>query len=184
MLLAELELLSGSDQIEFLNEIREILHGISPFKNEPVDFVRWEPSGNVVANDYNPNAVAPPEMELLAHSIGEDGFTQPIVAWESEGAFEVVDGFHRNRVGKEVEPVKERLRGYLPLAVVNASRLDRGDRMRSLSSSSAAIGPIRKSARNSAWSQTKCCAYLRSLGLLRCSQIVSFPRHGRPKYLT
>ena len=35
----------------------------------------------VIANDYNPNKVAPPEMELLKHSIEEDGYTQPIVTY-------------------------------------------------------------------------------------------------------
>ena len=53
-----------SEKITLLNEAREILHNISPFKNEPVDFVKWVLAENVVANEYNPNKVAPVELEL------------------------------------------------------------------------------------------------------------------------
>ncbi len=115
--------------IEALNKIRLALHEVSPMKSEPVDCVLWVPSPEVVANDYNPNAVAPPEMKLLAHSITEDGYTQPIVSWKREDGFEVVDGFHRHRVGKEVAEVSARIHGFLPLVVINATRLDKGDRI-------------------------------------------------------
>lgn len=120
-------------RVELLNEIRRRLHAVSPFQREPVDFVEWVPAESVAANDYNPNSVAPPEMELLRHSITEDGYTQPIVAWTNEDTslFEVVDGFHRNRVGRECDSVRERVHGYLPLTVINEARTDRGDRIAS-----------------------------------------------------
>ena len=120
-------------RVSAINEIRAAIHGYSPFNGEPVDFVRWVKSENVGANDYNPNAVAPPEMELLEHSISEDGYTQPIVAWglDDTNEFEVVDGFHRTRVGKECESVSSRVHGYLPLAVINDARADRNDRIAS-----------------------------------------------------
>jgi len=116
-------------RIEDLNKIRIALHELSPLKAEPVDCVLWVKSEAVFANDYNPNAVAPPEMRLLEHSISEDGYTQPIVAWKVENKYEVIDGFHRNRVGKESKIVRERIQGYLPLAVINQDRLDRNDRI-------------------------------------------------------
>lgn len=118
-------------RVSALNEIREMLHSVSPFASEPVDFVKWVPADLVEANDYNPNAVAPPEMELLRHSVMEDGYTQPIVAWQHDGIIEVVDGFHRNRVGKECDDVRQRIHGYLPVAVINQEREDRGDRIAS-----------------------------------------------------
>jgi len=68
------------EKVNGINEIREAIHSESPFKNEPVDFVKWVLSDDVVANDYNPNKVAPPEMELLEVSIMNDGYTQPIVS--------------------------------------------------------------------------------------------------------
>lgn len=125
----ELSALPLEDRVVALNEVRQVLHDASPFAGEPVDFVRWVPFGRVSANDYNPNSVAPPEMKLLEHSISEDGYTQPIVAWRNGSAFEVVDGFHRNRVGRESNVVRQRVHGFLPLAVVNSSRIDRGDRI-------------------------------------------------------
>jgi ParB-like chromosome segregation protein Spo0J len=70
-------------------------------------------------------------MKLLEHSISEDGYTQPIVAWKNNGHFEVVDGFHRNRVGRECASVAKRVHGYLPLTVINDVREDRGDRIAS-----------------------------------------------------
>lgn len=119
------------EKIEAINEIREFIHNLSPFKNEPVDFVKWIKSDNVKANDYNPNSVAPPEMELLKVSIMEDGYTQPIVTWPSGKKIEVVDGFHRNRVGKECAEVKARIHGYLPTVSIRDTQSDKTNRIAS-----------------------------------------------------
>lgn len=126
-----LDTLDLDSKVEAINAIRLALHERSPFSAEPVDCVLWVRSDAVQKNDYNPNAVAPPEMKLLEHSIQEDGYTQPIVAWKpnEENSFEVVDGFHRHRVGKESPTVRKRVHGYLPLAVINAERHDKGDRI-------------------------------------------------------
>jgi len=123
--------LSLADQVSALNGVREILHQVSPFNSEPVDFVRWVPFEMVEANDYNPNTVAPPEMELLRLSVEADGYTQPIVSWPVNRMHEVVDGFHRNRVGREVRSVRERLHGYLPIVSINDARSDKSDRIAS-----------------------------------------------------
>lgn len=125
----EISKLPEDEKIAALNKARQALHEISPFKSEPVDCVLWVPSDQVEANDYNPNTVAPPEMKLLALSIGEDGYTQPIVAWGKNDYYEVVDGFHRNRVGKEDKEIRERVHGYLPITLINHDREDKGDRI-------------------------------------------------------
>lgn len=117
------------EQVAALNRARLALHAVSPFADEPVDCVQWIKADRVEANDYNPNSVAPPEMRLLEHSIGEDGYTQPIVAWNDDDGYEVVDGFHRNRVGKESKKIRQRIHGYLPVVVINQSRTDRTDRI-------------------------------------------------------
>ena len=122
---------SLDQRIEAINAIKETLKAVSPFKSEPVECVKWVPSDLVFANDYNPNSVAPPEMELLHTSIQEDGYTQPIVVWQHDGVYEVVDGFHRNRVGKEYSDIRERIHGYLPVVVINNDREDKGDRIAS-----------------------------------------------------
>jgi len=125
--------LSFDDKINFINELREFLHNESPFKNEPVDFVKWIKSDNIIANDYNPNKVAPPEMELLEVSIMNDGYTQPIVTWDNyeKNKIEVIDGFHRNRVGKESKIINKRINGYLPVVNIRNEQSSKNDRIAS-----------------------------------------------------
>lgn len=127
---AQLAELDDDARIDAINEIRLALREYSPLKREPVDCVLWVRGDQLHANDYNPNSVAPPEMRLLQLSIMSDGYTQPIVAWP-DGAqqFEVVDGFHRNRVGKEVGAVRKRVMGRLPIAVINTERTSKEDRI-------------------------------------------------------
>ena len=130
--LNKLNEISLDEKIEFINKIKKDLKEISPFTAEPVDCVQWIKNELIDANDYNPNSVAPPEMELLHTSIAEDGYTQPIVVWKNEdNHYEVVDGFHRNRVGKECDDIRQRIHGYLPVVIINEDVTDRGQRMAS-----------------------------------------------------
>jgi len=121
--------LSDDEKIMALNDARRELHNISPFKNNPVDFVEWVKNTSVHSNDYNPNVVAPPEMELLKVSITEDGYTQPIVTMPDDVGFEVIDGFHRHRVGKECEEIQKFIHGYLPVVKIRQSQEDKTDRI-------------------------------------------------------
>lgn len=120
-----------ASKVGLLNRARAALHDASPFRDEPVDLVQWVPADEVEANDYNPNAVAPPEMELLRLSIMADGYTQPIVANQEDSRIVVIDGFHRNRVGKECADVRDRVQGYLPVVQIREGRADKADRMAS-----------------------------------------------------
>lgn len=122
---------SLQDKVEIINTLRGQIHELSPFKNEPVDFVKWVVNDNVVANDYNPNKVAPPEMELLEVSIMNDGFTQPIVTFPRDEISEVVDGFHRSRVGKESIVVNGRVKGYLPVVSIRKEQQNKSERIAS-----------------------------------------------------
>jgi ParB-like chromosome segregation protein Spo0J len=119
------------EKVQALNDIREELHKESPFNSEPVDFVRWVKNDTVIANDYNPNKVAPPEMQLLEVSILNDGYTQPIVTFPQPEKIEVVDGFHRSRVGKESVLVKKRVHGYLPIVGIRSEKQDKNSRIAS-----------------------------------------------------
>jgi len=107
-----------STQLDILNAIKLELSKISPLK-DPVDTVQWIPADKIHANEYNPNTVAPPEMRLLTHSILMDGFTQPIVAYKDGDSYEVVDGFHRYRAGTENKMINNRLKGFLPIVVID-----------------------------------------------------------------
>jgi len=131
-LVSVLDELEGDELIEAINAARLAIHERSPFRDEPVDCVRWVAQESIRANDYNPNAVAPPEMQLLEHSIREDGYTQPIVVFEYEvDRYEVIDGFHRNRVGRESPDIRGRVRAHLPVTVINGSRVESKDRIAS-----------------------------------------------------
>ena len=130
-LLNNIGALDIAERVETINQLKLKLKEISPFQNEPVDCVQWVKEELVIANDYNPNTVAPPEMELLHTSIEEDGYTQPIVVYQHDGIYEVVDGFHRNRVGKEYADIKERIHGYLPVTIINDDRHEKADRIAS-----------------------------------------------------
>lgn len=118
-----------SERVELINELRTAIHEVSPFKTEPTDLILWVKNTDVYANDYNPNSVAPTEMELLKLSIESDGYTQPIVTMPTKQGREVIDGFHRHRVGKEYDPIQKRVHGYLPVVTINSDREDKGDRM-------------------------------------------------------
>jgi ParB-like nuclease domain len=104
----------------------EEVEEINKTERHPVSNVLWVDSDFVFANDYNPNKVAPPEMELLKLSIESDGYTQPIVTWKvEENKYEVIDGFHRHLVGKALGLKK------LPIVIVNKDRLEKNDRIAS-----------------------------------------------------
>lgn len=106
------------EQVGTLNELRETLHDASPFQ-EPVEHIKWVKQDNVEGNDYNPNEVATPEMDLLHKSIKEDGYTQPIVTYQTDDGFEVVDGYHRTLIGKTRDDIRERLHDHVPVTVID-----------------------------------------------------------------
>jgi ParB-like chromosome segregation protein Spo0J len=105
------------------------MEAMSNYKS-PVYNVLSVPMEKVKANDYNPNKVAPPEMELLEVSIWEDGYTQPIVTYydDEQEMYIVVDGFHRHLTMTNSKRIRERENGMLPIVVIDKQI---GDRMAS-----------------------------------------------------
>lgn len=73
------------------------------------------PMDKVVANDYNPNKVAKPEMKLLQKSIEDNGFCFPVaVIYDNENdKYVIIDGFHRYTVAKDYLKLNE-----LPVVVL------------------------------------------------------------------
>lgn len=125
-----LQSLSEEDRINAINAFREAIHQHSPFREQPIDCVLWIKQDAIIANDYNPNNVAPPEKRLLARSLELDGFTQPLVVTESEPQhYEIVDGFHRHEIGKNRAALKRQLKGYLPVTCLRQDRQEKHDRM-------------------------------------------------------
>lgn len=125
-LLGFLSALPEKERIEAINEFRQAIHSVNPFREEPVDCVLWVKNDRISPNDYNPNNVAPPEKKLLQKSLEADGFTQPIVVVRStEEEYEIVDGFHRHELGKSKPSLKSRLHGYLPVTCLQRERHER-----------------------------------------------------------
>ncbi|MDR2007880.1 MAG: ParB/RepB/Spo0J family partition protein [Alphaproteobacteria bacterium] len=87
----------------------------------PVLNVQLMDIDKIVANDYNPNRVAVPELKLLEVSIVEDGYTQPIVCYhdQAKDSYIIVDGFNRYSVGKKLQ-LKQ-----LPIVVIDKEIDDR-----------------------------------------------------------
>ena len=106
----------------------------------PVYKVLSVPIDKVVANSYNPNVVAPPEMSLLELSIWEDGYTMPVVCYyiPEKDIYELVDGYHRYKVMKTSQRIYEREHGMLPVVVIDK---DISNRMASTIRHNRARGP-------------------------------------------
>lgn len=116
--------LSVDERITRINALMLAIRDIHPIP-DPVSTVLWVKSETVQANSYNPNSVMPPEMRLLHRSIQANGYTQPIVTHQEDAINRVVDGFHRNRVGKEFSDIRESHYGYLPIVQMPGSEEDR-----------------------------------------------------------
>ena len=93
----------------------------------PVYGVKAIPIERIRANSYNPNSVAPPEMELLEISIWEDGYTMPVVCYylPEEDIYEIVDGYHRYTTLKTSKRIFERENGLLPVVVIEKDESNR-----------------------------------------------------------
>lgn len=117
----------AEDKIGFLNKLRMLLYELSLEKSNPVDCVQWIPIEKVKANNYNPNAVAKQEMDLLYTSVREDGYTQPVVTYydKVQDKYIIVDGFHRNLIIRHYKDIYERCHGRLPVVVIDKDITDR-----------------------------------------------------------
>lgn len=110
------------EKVRVYNEISRQLYEFMALPH-PVLNISLVPLPQVKGNDYNPNKVAPPEMQLLTLSIRKDGMTMPVVVASEpqDEQWVVVDGFHRTAVCTGNKDIRESLHGYLPV-----TRLDKG----------------------------------------------------------
>ncbi|MFG3429562.1 ParB N-terminal domain-containing protein [Streptomyces californicus] len=97
----------------------------------PIYRVQAVPLEKIRANTYNPNAVAPPERELLERSMWEDGITQPsVVVHDADtDVYHLVDGEHRYLTVRDTPRIRDRENGMLPVVVLEGKTL--ADRMAS-----------------------------------------------------
>jgi ParB-like chromosome segregation protein Spo0J len=120
------------NKIDLVNEVRLEIHEVSPLKDHPADCVLWERSDAVEVQRINPNAVAPPEMELLYESIKNDGYSMSCVAWKQpDGTIRIVDGFHRRQIERTHPDIAASTFHRIPLSLIRKSQEGEGDRMAS-----------------------------------------------------
>ena len=93
-------------------------------QTQPINAVKWLKRDKLKANDYNPNKVAPTELELLKTSIKLSGWTQPIVIRKNHT---IVDGFHRWTVSGH-EEIYELTDGMVPVVIV-ADKMDKAEQI-------------------------------------------------------
>jgi ParB-like chromosome segregation protein Spo0J len=116
--------LSFEEKVSVFNQITQQLFDWIGL-NHPVLNVQLVPVDQVKGNDYNPNKVAPPEMDLLALSIRKDGMTMPCVVADDRDQWIVVDGFHRRQQVATKKDIRESLHGFLPVSKLNKKIEDR-----------------------------------------------------------
>ena len=120
------------------------------------------PVEKIVANNYNPNIVAPPEMKLLELSIWEDGYTMPCVCYYLADCdkYELVDGYHRYMVMMTSKRIYEREKGLLPVSVINKDisermastiRHNRARGVHSVELMSSIVSELTKAGMSDAW---------------------------------
>lgn len=118
--------LSIDEKVLLFNEITQQLYDWISIKH-PVLNIQLIPIDKVKGNDYNPNKVAPPEMNLLKLSIRKDGYTMPVVvsSEKDKDKWVVIDGFHRTYVAQNTKDIRDSLLGYLPVSKLNKGIEDR-----------------------------------------------------------
>lgn len=89
---------------------------------QPIDTLTWKDPFSLRANGYNPNHVAPREMDLLALSITDTGWTQPIVC-DPDGI--IVDGFHRWHLACTRPGLTDDTGGLVPVVTVKVDDVTR-----------------------------------------------------------
>jgi ParB-like chromosome segregation protein Spo0J len=82
---------------------------------QPIQMIRWVERDDLHANSYNPNHVAPVELQLLRISLLLDGWTQPLIVREDG---EIVDGYHRWMLSAEPE-IGDMTNGLVPVVQLN-----------------------------------------------------------------
>ena len=99
---------------------------LDSLQKQPISSVEWVHRDTIEPNDYNPNVQAPPEHRLLKISILEDGWTQPVVVFDSQDGTKpkIVDGEHRWRTSGDPDIVKM-TGGYVPIVRIVKDRSDR-----------------------------------------------------------
>lgn len=89
------------------------------FENDPISRIEWRQAESLNRNDYNPNTVFTPELQLLERSILLGGWCQPVLITPDST---IIDGFHRTQLSIVSKPIRDRYQGNVPCAVLKVDR--------------------------------------------------------------
>ncbi|AIG81270.1 gp5 (plasmid) [Amycolatopsis japonica] len=103
----------------------------TPAGADPLNHLQWVDADQLDPNSWNPNRVHDAELKLLARSMLETGWIQPLLV-NPDGL--IIDGFHRWRLSSNggvdghgkwkrlAAQVRERWSGRVPVAVLDVDR--------------------------------------------------------------
>lgn len=102
---------------DFADQLQKIK--VPGARTQPLDTLQWLERDAVRPNDYNPNKQPPSEFRLLKVSLLEDGWTQPIVAFDAGDGTKpvIVDGAHRWAMSADPE-VAAMTGGKIPVVLM------------------------------------------------------------------
>lgn len=95
---------------------------MNTIKEHPISNIKWLQVELLKANDYNPNFVLTPEMNLLKFSLIKQGWIQPILITND---FTIIDGFHRHLLCKNDEEINAMTGGLVPCTVLDITEPER-----------------------------------------------------------
>jgi ParB-like chromosome segregation protein Spo0J len=103
------------------------LQSIADPSGHPVNNIQWLDVNDLTANDYNPNHVMEPEMQLLALSLLKQKWIQPILVWPDPktGKYVIIDGYHRTMVVRSNKQVWAMTNGRVPVVIMEMTVPDR-----------------------------------------------------------
>lgn len=87
--------------------------------HDPINSIEWRDAASLNANNYNPNLVFRPELQLLERSILLTGYVQPILITPDRT---IIDGFHRVMLARDSVNLQKRYKGQVPCAVLDVPR--------------------------------------------------------------
>lgn len=89
------------------------------FERDPISNIEWRDAESLNRNDYNPNQVFLPELQLLERSILLGGWCQPVLITPDST---IIDGFHRTQLSIVSKAIRDKYQGKVPCAVLQVDR--------------------------------------------------------------
>lgn len=104
-----------------------------PLSTHPVSNITWLIADDLTCNDWNPNVVITPELNLLKLSLLRTGWLQPVLVNPVindagavvPGEYMIIDGFHRTMLVRADIEVRALTGGLVPCCIMDLSEPER-----------------------------------------------------------